>query len=127
MTKNVLDTKFEKLLDYYAIAVYLTYELLDSTLLERRIKVGNDPERINDLINQFVPSFASDIRQADSIKGAIQSVHTIDRYSGSALDIANAYFYELDTRGAEWEYSDLVDLFTEYKERAEKYLEQQRN
>lgn len=87
------------MLNHYAIAVHLSYELLDSSLLERKIKLGNDIEKINNLVSHLILSLASDIRQADKVRGAITSVQGYPGYERSALDIAEVYFYELETRG----------------------------
>ena len=99
MNKNSLQAKFEKMLNHYAIAVHLSYELLDSSLLERKIKLGNDIEKINNLVSHLILSLASDIRQADKVRGVITSVQGYPGYERSALDIAEVYFYELETRG----------------------------
>jgi hypothetical protein len=120
--------RFEKLLDYYAVGLYLSYKLIDSGLLDRKIKVGTDTDNIEALIRRFIPAFASDLRQADQEKEIIKHVGNFGMdYFGSAVDIATAYFDELRVRGNEWEYADLRDLFADYRARAEKQMEKDRD
>lgn len=115
--------RFDRLLDNYATALHISYQLLDSGILERKIKVGNNVD-IDKLIRELTPAFAYDIRRAEKIKGMIKSTSNFGDYHGSALDIANAYFDELHIRGSEWEYADLADLFDAYKAEAEEELEE---
>ncbi len=127
MSKSSKQDRFERLLDHYAIALHITYQILDSGLLERKIKVGNDSKRIDELVGLFLPSLANDLRRAEKIKGVIKSIDNHGtHYFGSAVDLADAYFTELNTHGGEWEYADLEDLFFEYKIAAEEALEQGR-
>jgi hypothetical protein len=125
------DTKqarFDKLLDYYAAGLYLSYKLLDSGLLEKKIKVGNDVGKIDDMVRRLLPAFAADLRQADLEKESIKSIHSYGiEYFGSAVDLATAYFDELQARGNEWENADLQDLFEDYKARAEEQKEKDRD
>lgn len=125
--KNDKQARFEKLLDYYAISLYLSYKLVDSGLLERKIKVGNKGDDISATIRQLIPAFATDLRQAEQEKEMIKSIENfgID-YFGSAVDIATAYFDELQARGNEWENADLQDLFADYKAQAEKERDEDR-
>lgn len=126
--KNDKQARFEKLLDYYAIGLSLTYKLLDSGLLEKKIKVGMRSEDIDALVRQLLPAFASDLRQADLEKESIKSIYSYGiEYFGSAVDLATAYFDELRARGSEWENADLQDLFADYLERAEKQKEEDRD
>lgn len=120
--------RFEKLLDYYAIGLFLSYKLIDSGLLEKKIKVGIKSDDISSTVRQFIPAFASDLRQADQEKEIIKRVENygID-YFGSAVELATAYFDELQARGNEWENADLRDLFADYKERAEKRMEEDKD
>lgn len=125
-TTATKQTRFEKLLDHYAVALHLTYELLDSGLLESKVKIGNDTDKVNGLVKQLLPAFAADLREAEEWKDIIKSPHNYDKYFGSAVDIANAYFDELRTRGREWEYADLQDFFADYKATAEEVVEKDR-
>ena len=122
MNDNSKKARFDKLLDNYAVALYMTYQLLDSGLLEKKIKIGVDVDKINQLVGAFVPALANDLRRAEKIKLAIVK-NCYDDYANSALDIANACLTELNTYGGEWENADLVDLFTNYKEQAEQEAE----
>lgn len=117
-------SRFEKLLDTYAVALHLTYRILDSGLLEKKIKVGSDADKITDLVRHMLPVMANDIRYAEKINGAIKSTDRSAKYHKGALDIANAYFYELNTHGGGWDHADLEELFTEYKEKAEVELKE---
>lgn len=121
---NNRQARFEKLLDNYAVALHLTYRVLDSGLLEKKIKVGNDVDKITSLVRHMMPAMANDIRYAEKIKGEIKNTDRSAKYHEGALDIANAYFYELNTYGGEWEYADLEELFTGYKEEAEEELKE---
>ncbi len=119
--------RFEKLLDYYAVGLYISYKIIDSGLLEKKIKVGYKSDDINALIRQFIPVFASELRQADIEKEAIKDIRNDEiEYFGSAVEIADAYFDELRIRGNEWENADLRDLFADYKIRAEKQRDEDR-
>jgi hypothetical protein len=129
---NNTDTKqarFEKLLDTYAIALHLTYQVLDSGLLEKKIKVGNRSDDISATVRYLIPAFACDLRQADLEKEAIKDIRSYDEieHFGTAVELATAYFDELQARGNEWESADLEDLFMEYKVSAEKQLEEDRD
>ncbi len=125
MSDTTKQARFDKLLDNYAVALYMTYQLLDSGLLEKKIKVGIDVDKINKLVEALVPALANDLRRGEKIKKAIVT-NSYDDYVNSALDIANAYFTELNTYGGEWENADLVDLFTNYKEQAEREAEEEK-
>lgn len=127
--KDDKQARFEKLLDTYAVALHLSYKLIDSGLLEKKIKVGNKSDDISGVIRQFIPAFASDLREAELNKERIKDVHSYDdiEYFGSAVDLATAYFDELQLRGSEWENADLKDLFAEYKVRSEKQREEDRH
>lgn len=126
---NTKQARFDKLLDYYAIGLHLSYKLIDSGLLEKKIKVGNRSDDISATVRQLIPAFASDLRQADLEKEAIKDIHSYDEieHFGTAVELATAYFDELQARGNEWENADLKELFMEYKVNAEKQLEEDRD
>ena len=115
--------RFEKLLETYAIALHLTYQIMDSGILESKIKLGNDAEQITNFIRKFLPAFANDIRYAERVKGSITNTSTSARQHEGALDIALAYFDELNVNGSSWEFADLEDMFIEYKNQAEGAIE----
>ena len=129
--KNRSETKkqrFESLLDSYAIAAYLSERLLDSGLLERKVKVGSSVNRADEILSVLTPIFAYDIRVANSIIQHLKDPSFAEGdFFTSSINIANAYFDELKTRGAKWDYSDLEDLFIEYRQRAESEMELERN
>lgn len=121
MTKDK-QARFDKLLTYYATSFYLAYKLLDSGLLERKIKVGSDTDKINALLRALIPAFATDLREAEQAVDEIKDIDNIT-YSASAIELATAYFDELNARGNEWEYADLKELFTDYMNKAKQELE----
>lgn len=122
------EQQFDSLLNNYAVAVYLSGQLLDSGLLERKIKVGNNVERLNEITRLLVPFLANDLRTAQrKINGLKNPDFAKDEFFSSSLDIANAYFDELASKGSEWEYADLEDLFIEYRSQAEASMESERD
>ena len=124
MVKESENVRFEKLLENYAIALHLTYQLFDSGLLEKKIKISNEPAKIAEAVRHFLPLFAHDIRYASQTKGSI--INGVKYFEGSS-DIANAYFDDLYKYGDEWEYSDLQDLFYKFKDEAETKLAEKRS
>lgn len=127
--KNATDKeRFNSLLDSYAVAVYLSGQLLDSGILERKIKIGNDTKRVDEIMRVLVPFLANDLRAANrKLAGLKNPEFAHGDFFNSSLDIANAYFDDLATKGSEWEHADLENLFTEYKRQAEEEMELARN
>lgn len=125
------DTKkerFEALLDSYALALHLTNQIMDSGLLEKKIKLGSDVEKISEFVRTLLPRLASEIRVANNVKRQIISTsYNEGIYFRSSADIAQAYFDELAARGGEWEFADLEGLFLKYKTLAEEETEYERN
>lgn len=109
--------RFEELLNNYAVASYVTDQLMTSGLLEKKIKLGVDVDKIDNFVEVVLPYIANSIRRGNKLKAS----KIKDPYE--AKDIANAYFTELNTYGGEWEYADLEDLFINLKEDAEQEIE----
>ncbi len=101
---------------------------MDSGLLENKIKLGSDAEKISEFVKKLLPRLASEIRVAENVKKQIISTsYNEGIYFRSSADIAQAYFDELASRGEEWEFADLKGLFLEYKAHTEEEMELERN
>lgn len=112
MNDTTKQARFNKLIHYYTVALYLTTQLIDGDLLERKIKVTED--NYESVRRPLLIAVANDLRQAE--RSIID-----DEYD--ELVIATAYFDELQARGNEWEYADLQDLFIKFKTQAQEVID----
>lgn len=96
--------RFNRLLEDYAVALHVSDRLMDSGLIEKKIKIKDHELFTADLVS----------RLAFEIRDAKRRVKAIINKPSDALVIADAYFIELSVRGLEWEQADLRDLFEHF-------------
>lgn len=109
------DKRTEKLAKQYVIALRLTNQIIDSGILERKIKVTT--KNFEEIRRPLLAAMAADLRYAEKNSDTL-SLDIHDR-----LCVTEAYFDELAARGDEWEYADLRQDFLTWQRSIQKQLE----